>query len=805
MVRDIPTRALLVLGFLAAALVPLLIVALVSYEASRAALKTQAFRQLESTRALKKAEIERSFSDRVHDVTQLARDPYVTAAFNELCAAYHASGGAAGRALVGHDRRAFEAPASYRVVHDRHAPYFEGLVDEQGYYDVLLLDAKSGESCFSVQKESDFAAVVASQPTSLRDVFRDATDHRRAALSDTRPYPPSANAAAQFVAAPIVEAGEVVGVVALQISIDSIDRVMGERAGMGRTGDSYLLGPDLRLRSDSQLDHSRTVEAAFRGDVKPFAFDEEAARRALAGQTGSSLLRGRDGRSVLAAWAPVELGPTRWAIVVVHGEEEIDAQIGEALDAKIVLVFAAASVVGVLLALVVSLAIARAVGAEGAQVSRLSDAVLAGDLTARGDPAAVAHDLRVVVRRVNDLVDALVQVTDDKRRLEERMARMQRLEAIGTLAGGIAHDFNNVLTALFAHVDIMEGTLPPGAPALASLRQLDAGLQRAAELVRQILTFSRQLNAAPRPMNLADAATEAIELVHAGLPAGTRVVLEGGELVSPVRADPTQMHQVIVNLLINASQAIGEGGGEIRVTLREETIDAHATSRGPVLDPGRYCVLDVRDDGAGMDDATMARIFEPFFTTKPVGQGTGMGLALVHGVVTGAGGAVVVESALGRGSTFHVYLPRHEGHALLGDERAPCAGGGRRVLFVDDEKQVCEAARQMLTALGYRVVTAASGREGIEAFRAHADFDVVVTDLSMPEVGGLEVLAAVHASHPEVPVVLSTAYPDRLTSARATQAGFADVLLKPYRRSALARVLCQVLPRARPSSTSPPA
>jgi signal transduction histidine kinase/ActR/RegA family two-component response regulator len=804
--RDVPTRLLLVAGFLAAALVPLLFVALVSYEASRGALKQAAFAQLESTRTLEQAAIERAFEARLHEASVLAADPYVATAFDELCAAYRSAGGAAGRAVIGHDRRRFDAPADYRAVHDRHAPYLSRWVDEQGYYDLLLLDAKNGETCYSVQKESDFAQVVAEQPTSLRDVWREVTATRKPALSDTRPYAPSSNAAAQFVAAPIVEHGAVVGVVALQISIDSIDRVMGERAGMGRTGDSYLLGADGRLRSDSQLDRKRTVDGAFRGELVPGAVDEEARRRALAGETGSGVLRERDGRAVLAAWAPVRLGGITWAIVVVHGEDEIDAQIARALNTKVVLLFFGACAASVLLALSVSLAIARAVRDASAQVGKLGDAVLAGDLAARGDPEAVAHDLRDVVRRVNGLVDALVQVHDDKRRLEERIGRMQRLEAIGTLAGGIAHDFNNILTSLFAHVDILEGELPKDGPAAARLRQVDAGLQRAADLVRQILTFSRKLAASPRAIDLGDAAREAQALVEAGLPGNVHVVLRVPARALPVRADPTQLHQVLVNLLINASQALGEDGGEIELACDEETIAESDPARAPALAlaPGAYCVVSVHDDGCGMDADTQARIFEPFFTTKPVGQGTGMGLALVHGVVTGAGGAVLVESSLGHGSTFRVYLPRGEvGVTDAARQHVAPAGQGRRVLFVDDEEHVCQAARQMLAALGFDPTTATSGREGIERFVAEPTvFDVVITDLSMPEVSGLEVVAAVRAARPGVPVILSTAHPDRLTRERALEVGFAEVLLKPYRKSALARVLAQVLDGAKRESST---
>ncbi|MBI5160111.1 MAG: response regulator [Micrococcales bacterium] len=800
MLRDIPIRALLVVGFLAAGLLPLMMVAIVSYEASRSELKKQAFRQLESARTLEKAGVERFFDRRVRDVSVLAHDPTLRAAFDELCAAYRSAGGAAGHRLAGHDRGRFDAPASYRQVHDRHLPFFARYVEELGFYDLLLLDATNGETCFSVEKESDFAAVVAEQHTALADVLREVRSGKGEVLSDTRPYHPSANAAAQFVAAPIVGDGEtVIGVVALQISIDSIDAIVGERAGMGRTGDTCLIGSDGRLRSDSRLDRARTVEASFRQGPTSGRAESKAARRALAGVTGSGIFAERDGRRMLVAFAPVDLGSFRWAIVAAISEREIDEQIDRALNGRVAVLLAGSTVVAIALALLLSFVIARGVHAAAGQIGRLSEAVLSGDLSARGDPYAVPRDLHGVVRRVNGLIDALVRVTDDKRRLEERLARMQRLEAIGTLAGGIAHDFNNILTSLFAYLDIVtsaiEGAVPAQGRASSGLRQIEAGLERAAVLVKQILTFSRQLHARPRPLDLALVVREALGLVQVGLPPSVRVELDVPERPFQVLADPGQLHQAVVNLLINAHQAMGDAGGRLAVAIGDVRNEADDARLGPALRPGAYVALTVRDTGCGMDEATIARIFEPFFTTKPVGQGTGMGLSLVHGVVSGAGGAVLVDSELGVGTTFRVVLPRT---ADVGspEEIAAAAepGGGHHVLFVDDDEHLCRAAGQMLESLGYHARTVTSGREALEAFRAAPEaFDAVVVDLSMPEVGGLDVAAAVHAERPDLPVVLSTAHPERVTSERARAVGVAEVLLKPYRRSDLARLLARLL------------
>jgi signal transduction histidine kinase/ActR/RegA family two-component response regulator len=379
----------------------------------------------------------------------------------------------------------------------------------------------------------------------------------------------------------------------------------------------------------------------------------------------------------------------------------------------------------------------------------------------------------------------------ERRALEDRVARMQRLEAVGTLAGGIAHDFNNILTYMFAYTDIVQGLLPEGSPAAPHVDALVAAIQRAADLVAQILAFSRQARLDPHPLDLAPLVTEAMKLVKASLSPAIALHVEVPDRRFTVRADPTQMHQVVLNLLTNARQAMAGAGGRLEVRLDDvvlESPDARATASLPA---GAYRVLEVKDTGCGMDARTLERVFEPFFTTKPVGQGTGMGLALVHGIVTSAGGAVLIESTPGQGTTVRVLLPRSE-EEPAGNTRntADADGRGRRVLFVDDERRVCETSQQLLESLGYRVQALSSGADAVAELEAHGDqYDVVVTDLRMPEVGGLQVTEAARARPERLPIVLTTAYADSITPEQARAAGIAEVLLKPFRKSDLARVL----------------
>jgi two-component system, cell cycle sensor histidine kinase and response regulator CckA len=898
-IRDIPTRWLLLLAFLCAGLLPLMTVALVSYGTGRSELRRQAVRQLESVRDNKRAQLTRFFKERRRDVDLLARDPYLLAAFTELEQSFRASGGAGGGRFTGHDRRRFKAPESYLAVHGRHYPYLSRFVDQRGYYDLLLLDGKNGEICFSVEKERDFAAVVAEQPTALRDVWREVIHRRREVLSDTRPYPPSANAAAQFVAAPIERGGRVVGVVALQIGLAEVDAIVGELSGMGRTGDTRLVGSDFLPRSDSARERERTVQAAFLSP-KSHAVVNEASRRALAGETGSMPIIEQDGRRVLAAWAPFDGVGARWALVTQIDESEINAQIDRALNPKVITLLATSVVAVVLLALLLSLFLSRSISSVGTQLVRLCDAVTRGDLSQRVREKDVPVDFRRVVHRINELVDAFVarldslpvpvllvdpdlhvrfanaaacelkgrgraqligrscreafdlgracderclvkqamesrlvvcgevagrdaqaqylvtaspmldsggavvggfevvvdrsearRVEREKRALEQRVARMQRLEAVGTLAGGIAHDFNNILTYMFAYTDIVQGLLPADSPAAPHVDQLVAAIQRAADLVGQILTFSRQAQVDPHPLDLGPLVKEATKLVRASLPPSIVLDVIVPDRPFTVVANPTQMHEVVLNLLTNAHQAMASVGGRIVVRLDDEVLPSQDPRAGASLPAGAYRVLEVEDTGRGMDPRTLERVFEPFFTTKPVGQGTGMGLALVHGIVTSAGGAVLAESTPGEGTTFRVFLPRFEGQPVGTARDTPDARGqGRRVLFVDDERRVCETSQQLLESLGYRVRALTSGVDAIAEIEARGDeYDVVVTDLRMPDVGGLQVAEAARSRAAALPVVLTTAYADGITPEQARAAGVAEVLLKPFRRSDLARVL----------------
>jgi PAS domain S-box-containing protein len=392
----------------------------------------------------------------------------------------------------------------------------------------------------------------------------------------------------------------------------------------------------------------------------------------------------------------------------------------------------------------------------------------------------------------------LVDITErklaeqERARLAAELTQAQKLESVGRLAGGVAHDFNNMLSAILGHVELALEQVDDATSLHDDLCEIRKAAQRSAALTRQLLGFARKQTAEPRVIDLNEAVAGAIRMLRRLIGENVELAWRPGPRLWATRVDPAQVDQILTNLCVNARDAIRDVG-HVTIETANVTLDAAFCATHAGAKPGEYVRVAVTDDGAGMTTDTLAHVFEPFFTTKPVGQGTGMGLALVHGVVTTAGGAVFVESAVGQGSTFRVLLPRCE--APPGG--AVAAGAGGTVLFVDDEPHVGHVAAQLLTALGYDAVTACTGREAIDAFAARpGDFVAVVTDLAMPEIDGLEVAAAVRARCADVPIVLGTTHTDLVAPERATAAGVTDVLVKPYRRSALARVLARGVGRA---------
>ena len=401
--------------------------------------------------------------------------------------------------------------------------------------------------------------------------------------------------------------------------------------------------------------------------------------------------------------------------------------------------------------------------------------------------------LRDASGRITAFVSTKRDITREAE-LEARLARTQRLESIGRLAGGIAHDYNNILVAVNGFADLLRHS-PLAEKQQRYVNGIREAAGRAAELTKQILTFSRQGPRERAPLELGGVVREAARLVNGTLPAEV-VLRETARGDALVLADPSQLHQVIVNLCTNAALAMRGTGGTLDLEVEEVDVDETMTAVCPPLSPGPHACLTVRDTGCGMTPEVMARIFEPFFTTRPQGEGTGMGLAVVHGIVADHGGAIAVESELGRGSTFRVLLPVVPAPPAAAAEMPappPAAARAERVLFVDDDAVQVEVGREMLTELGYRFTGATSGPEALELVRRDPRaFDVVMTDALMPGMSGDSLAAELAAVRADLPILLCSGYGDRAASEKHPPSvrGF---LPKPYSLEVLAEALRRAL------------
>ena len=392
-------------------------------------------------------------------------------------------------------------------------------------------------------------------------------------------------------------------------------------------------------------------------------------------------------------------------------------------------------------------------------------------------------------------ITARVLAEEERRKLEREMQHSQRLESLGVLAGGIAHDFNNILAAIIGLTDMALQDIPKDSETYGDLREaLNAG-HRAKELVKQILTFSRQSGEERAPLFLHVVVREALKLVRASLPAMIEIIDNVDVHSGAVLANAAQMHQVIMNYCTNAAQALTDRGGLVEVTVVDVDVREGLARTHPKLRAGPYVRLSVRDTGYGMDTPVLNRIFDPFFTTKGPGEGTGMGLAVVHGIVTAHGGAIIVESKRGQGTSFHTYFPRvPTGMMEEEPEQEPVQGGHERILLVDDEDIVLHFAEISLVRLGYDVVACRNGHEALEAFwKAPDSFDLVVTDQMMPRMTGEELAESVRKLRDDVPIVLFTGFSEPIAKEKARAAGIHEVLLKPVIALDLAKTVRRVL------------
>ncbi|MBI4774426.1 MAG: PocR ligand-binding domain-containing protein [Deltaproteobacteria bacterium] len=406
------------------------------------------------------------------------------------------------------------------------------------------------------------------------------------------------------------------------------------------------------------------------------------------------------------------------------------------------------------------------------------------------------------------LVGFMHDITGQKRaeeergRLESRLRQSEKMEAIGTLAGGIAHDFNNILGAILGYAELTLDQTPGHGEARENLEEVIKAANRAKELVKRILLFSRAAHEERRPMVLAEVVSEVLKLLRSALPSTIRIEEDIEEQTGSILGDPVQIHQVVMNICTNAYHAMRERGGMISVSVRSEQIDPKEADEVKGLRPGPFLKLSIKDTGCGMDPETLDRIFEPYYSTKGLGEGTGLGLSVVKGIVANHGGALKVESRVGMGSCFSVYFPRFEEKAVEQDcDSDEIVHGAGRLLVVDDEPSLAHLMKLYLEEVGYEVQATTSSLEALNLFRGSPQrFDLIISDQTMPGMTGAKLAVETRRIRKDIPFALCTGYSDVIDEKGAKSLGVDAFILKPIDFTTLSRIVRNILDTSKRSS-----
>ena len=383
---------------------------------------------------------------------------------------------------------------------------------------------------------------------------------------------------------------------------------------------------------------------------------------------------------------------------------------------------------------------------------------------------------------------------DEKEKLQAQLIQAQKMEAIGVLAGGIAHDFNNILTVILGFSEIARADAAPGSRLVQDLDRVLIAAHRASDLVKQILAFSRQSTVARIPIKIQPLVKESLKMLRASIPSTISIKEDIHPQCGAILADPTQVHQVVMNLCSNAFQAMERSGGVLSVALNPVVIDLPTLADGRPIKPGGYVELTVSDTGIGIGPDIIAQIFDPFFTTKEIGKGTGLGLSITHGIIESYGGAITVESTVGQGTTFHVYFPVVQEETKECEESLEAPRGKERILFVDDEEFVAGLGKDMLERLGYTVTAHSRSIEALEAFMNDpAQFDLVITDQTMPGLTGIELAKRMLSIRPELSIVLCTGFSQQIDEDFTKSIGIRGFASKPFSQSSLGQLVRKLL------------
>ena len=411
--------------------------------------------------------------------------------------------------------------------------------------------------------------------------------------------------------------------------------------------------------------------------------------------------------------------------------------------------------------------------------------------------AVESHEYHKLLRDQNTILEKKVEErTKALARSESQLQQVMKLQAIGTLAGGIAHDFNNILFPIVGYTELTLDDIPAGSQASQNLEEVLKAANRAKELVKQILTFSRQNDQERKPLKVQSLIKEALKLLRATIPSTIEINSFIDDECGLIEGDPTQIHQVIMNLCTNAFHALQDTGGKIEVSLKEANLDYDQSMLRAGMNIGRHLELVVKDNGHGMTQQVIERIFEPYFTTKEQGKGTGLGLSVIHGIIKNHGGDISVESQPDKGATFRVFLPVIDSIEVAEQpiESANVKVGHEHILLVDDEQQIIDIERRILEYLGYRVTSKMDSEDALKEFSDRPDeFDLVITDMTMPKMTGDQLAQKLMAINPLVPVILCTGFNETITEEKALAMGIDKFVMKPIVKDKLAHTVRTVL------------
>jgi two-component system cell cycle sensor histidine kinase/response regulator CckA len=385
-----------------------------------------------------------------------------------------------------------------------------------------------------------------------------------------------------------------------------------------------------------------------------------------------------------------------------------------------------------------------------------------------------------------------IRIQKEQERLQSQLIQAQKMEAIGTLAGGIAHDFNNILTGIIGYTELYMDKVRDRPQVHQGMEQILKASERARDLVRQILTFSRKAEHEKKPISLVPIVDEIVHFMRASLPTTIEIKSKIESTSDIIMGDPSHIHQVLVNLCTNAGHAMRDSGGVLQIGLEKVHISADDLLHIPSIGGGNYLLMTVRDTGHGISREYLERIFEPYFTTKEKGEGTGLGLAVVHGIVKDHGGEIKVYSAVGTGTEFRIYLPVVEHHSEDRQDREETIppGKGETILFVDDEQMVVDMNRSALEMLGYKVVTETDPLKAVEVFKRDYDsFDMVITDKTMPHMTGFDLARIVKSIRSDMPVIISSGFQEKGDLEKTAAIGISRLIIKPTKRSILAETI----------------